>query len=247
MNDSNGGAPPKSGFLRGGWSPAIRDALERMVVEHRGGLAALDFDDTIIDGDVSVALLRDMDRNDPRELVAEYEADCAKDVRYGYARLVETLIGGRTELEVRDHVRAVLERGLADGSLRIRPELRELIWALQRYGWTVYVVTASPAVVIHVAAQQVGVPSDHVLGMWCAPGPDGRFLRPTREPITYRQGKVDALLAATGGRTPDFAVGDAMTDLEMLGSARYALVLDKGSEPLRNEATARGWWLQGGL
>ncbi|MEZ4317995.1 MAG: haloacid dehalogenase-like hydrolase [Myxococcota bacterium] len=247
MSDNNGGAPPAAGFLGAGWEPGVRDGLERMIVDHAGGIAAFDFDDTVLDGDLSIALLEEMERRDPRGQRAEYEADCERDVRSGYAKLVETLIADRTEMEVRDLTRHVLDQALASGTLRFRPALTQLIWALQRYRWEIWIVTASPAVVIQVAGQRVGVPADHVLGMWCAPDAEGRFTRPTREPITYRQGKVEALLGATGGRRPDFAAGDAMTDLEMLASARYALVIDRQNPVLRNEATTRGWWLQGGL
>lgn len=246
-SNSNGGTPPTEQFLRGPWVPAIRRGVEAMVVGQAGGIAAFDFDDTILDGDISLAVLARLAEQTGRDLVAEYEADCAVDVRAGYATLVETLIAGRTEFEIRALTESVLLDGLASGRLRIRPAVADLIWALQRYGWTVWIVTASPAVMVSVAAQRVGIPADHVLGMWCRAGSDGRFVAPTQEPITYRQGKVDALSAATGGAAPTFAVGDALTDLEMLQWARYALVLDRGNPVLRDEAAARGWWLQGGL
>lgn len=218
-----------------------------MVVGQAGGIAAFDFDDTILDGDISLAVLDLLDAETERDLHAEYEADCAVDVRSGYAKLVETLIAGRTELEVRALATQALDTGLSSGRLRFRPAILDLIWALQRHGWTVWIVTASPAVMVSVAAQRVGIPANHVLGMWCRVGPDGRFLAPTQEPVTYRHGKVDALSIATGGRSPTFAAGDAVTDLEMLQSARYALVLDRGNPTLRDEAAVRGWWLQGGL
>ncbi len=247
LQDSNGGTPPTERFLRGDWVPAIRRGLEAMVVGQAGGIAAFDFDDTILDGDISLALLHVLNEQTDRDLFAEYEADCLVDVRSGYARLVETLLVGRTEMEMRALTEQVLDDGLRTGRLRIRPAITDLIWALQRYGWRVFVVTASPAVMVSVAAQRVGIPADHVLGMWCRPAEDGRFTAPTQEPITYRDGKLDALSAATDGQAPTFAVGDAVTDLEMLQKARYALVLDRGNAILREEAAIRGWWLQGGL
>lgn len=249
LNPSHGGPPPRKGFLKApGWSAAVRRSLEEMVVTHAGGLAAFDFDDTLVDGDISIALLRRMQARIGRDLEAEYESECqALGKRVAYAKLVETLIAGRSEPEVRADTEAAILAGLADGSLRFRPALAELIWAMQRHGWRVWVVTASPAVVIAPAAQRVGVGADRVLGMWCDTDEDGRFCAPTREPVTYRGGKVVAFSSANEGANPLFAAGDAITDLEMLCVARYALVIDRGNQELLAQAKQRAWWVQGGI
>ncbi len=227
------------------WSPEVREGLQAMIEAHPGGVAAFDFDDTLLDGDLSLALLADMEAADPQGQRAHYEAACARDVRSGYAELVETLLVGRSADEVRDHVRAVLDRGLADGSLRFRPALTELIDTMRHHGWDIWVVTASPAVVIDVAAERLGIGRDRVLGMWCREE-DARFVAPTQEPITYRRGKVEAL-ARAGCARPTFAAGDAPTDLEMLEGAQYGLVIDRGDPTLREAAHQRGWWVQHGL
>lgn len=241
-----GGPPPTSGFLtEPGWDDATRASLETMIVEHAGGTAAFDFDDTLCDGDLSLALLADLERMEPRGQRAAYEAACERDVRTGYAELVETLIVGRTEVEVRDQTRRVLDAGRAAGTLRFRPALTELIWAMQRHRWDVWVVTASPVVVVAVASRHLGIGAHRTLGMWC--DNDGeRFVAPTREPVTYRQGKVDAL-ASVGCTEITFAAGDAPTDLEMLERAQYGLVVDRGNPVLRNAAGRHGWWIQAGL
>lgn len=245
-SDNHGGPPHLPGMLsEPAWTPDVRRGLETMLQDNPRGVAAFDFDDTLLDGDLSLALLADMEAREPRGQREHYEAACARDVREGYAELVETLIVGKTEPEIRTETRGVLDRGLADGSLRFRPALVELIWVLQRHGWEVWVVTASPAVVIQVAAQRIGVGADRVLGMWCA-SEEGRFVGPTREPITYRGGKVDAL-ATVGRQRPTFAAGDAPTDLEMLREAKYGLVVDRGNALLRDAAAQHGWWIESGL
>lgn len=239
------GRPPESGFLtEAGWKDAR--ALERLIAQppHSAPLAAFDFDDTVIDGDLSLTLLDHLDPTG-RERAA-YDEDCARDVRSGYAKLTETLIAGKTEVQVRAETRAALQAGLASGRIRFRAAIAELIWALQRHGWEVFVVTASPAVAIGVAAQQVGVPADHVLGMWCEVDPDGRFVAPTRDPITYRIGKVEALRQRTE-RPLTLAVGDALTDFELLKEAHAAIVVDKGVPELRAAAGERGWFVEEGL
>lgn len=234
--------PPETGFLTAsGWRNA--DALERLVTRppHAEPIAAFDFDDTVIAGDLSLTLLDQLDPSGAAR--REYDEDCARDVRSGYAKLTETLIGGKTEIQVRDETRRALESGLASGRLRFRPAISELIWALQRHDWQVWVVTASPAVAIAVAAQRVGIPANQVLGMWCEVAPDGRFQGSTQEPITYRQGKVDALRRRTD-KPLTLAAGDAVTDLELLREAHAAIVVDKGVQQLRDEAAQRGWWLE---
>lgn len=245
MSDSHGGPAMRGLLTDPSWEPAVRDGLESMITAHTGGVAAFDFDDTLLDGDLSLALLADMEAEDPRGQRAHYEAACARDTRSGYAELVETLIVGRTEGELRARTLRVLDRGLASGSLRFRPALVELIWALQRNRWEVWVVTASPAVVINAAAQRIGIGADRVLGMWCR-AEHGRYVAPTQEPITYRRGKLDAL-ATVGRDHPTFAAGDAPTDLEMLGAAQYGLVVDRGDPLLAHAAHQRGWWVQSGL
>lgn len=243
MND--GGPAPRRDFLRdGGWRH--REALEALIATPPDAqpLAAFDFDDTVIDGDLSLTLL---DHLDPTgDAKRAYEADCEVDVRSGYATLVETLIAGRTELEVRELTVTALDAALASGRIRFRPAIRELIWALQRHRWTVYFVTASPAVVVAVAAQRVGIPADHVLGMWCRQDEEGRFVAPTQEPITYRDGKVQALRSREE-RPLTLAAGDALTDLELLEHARFALVLDKGNKQLLQAAEKHGWWVEDSL
>lgn len=241
---NHGGTPPPAGFLRDpAWSASTRAGLEDLIANppHAAPLAAFDFDDTVIQGDLSLTLLEAMDPSGAA--LQAYEADCAIDVRAGYAKLVETLIADQDELTVRDRTRDALDAALASGRIRFRPAMLELIWALQRHRWTVYLVTASPAVVIAVAAARIGIPADHVLGMWCKRDDDGRFVAPTQEPVTYRQGKVDALRTREL-RPLTLAAGDAMTDLELLQHAHAALVVDKGNERLRAEAAQRGWWIE---
>ena len=243
---SHGGAPHTASLITDpAWSSEVRVGLRRMLEQDPRGIATFDFDDTLLDGDLSLALLAHLEALEPKGQRAHYEAACARDVRAGYAELVETLLVGRTEKEVRDLTTTALERGLADGTLRFRSALVELIWVLQRHGWEVWVVTASPAVVIQVAAQRIGIGADRVLGMWCR-SEQGRFVGPTQEPVTYRQGKVDAL-ATVGRQRPTFAAGDAPTDLEMLGEAKYGLVVDRGNTLLREAAERHGWWIEADL
>jgi phosphoserine phosphatase len=62
-------------------------------------------------------------------------------------------------------------------------------------------------------------------------------------PMTYRQGKVDAIWERIG-RLPDLAVGDTLTDLEMLLSAKDALLIGPRHTDLLPLAEEKGWAVQ---
>lgn len=64
------------------------------------------------------------------------------------------------------------------------------------------------------------------------------------ERVTYREGKAQAIQNIIG-KPPDFAAGDSNTDLEMLLMAEgMRLVIDRGKEPLMTTARQKGWLIQ---
>lgn len=64
------------------------------------------------------------------------------------------------------------------------------------------------------------------------------------ERVTYREGKAHAIQNMIG-RAPDFAAGDSNTDLEMLLMGEGTrLVIDRGKEPLMTTARQKGWLIQ---
>lgn len=131
------------------------------------------------------------------------------------------------------HAPLAVEQGI-----RIRRPMRALVDLLQAAGWEVFVVSASARPVVEAVAARYGIPADHVLGVQTAER-DGRLTGRVLPPVTWRQGKVDALLARTG-RRPTLALGDAWTDFEMLASAEAAVLVDRGKADLRQAVRARG-------
>ncbi len=210
-------------------------------------VAAFDWDETCIRGDISETWLTFLDEVDPGVLAA-YEADCLVDRRRAYEQLAIDLVHGRTEEDVRDAVEAAFRRGIDEGRIAVRPAIRELVAAMTQRGWEVWIVTASPTPVVQTVAAGYGIAPDRVLGMTSPRGHDGRFLPSLVPPVTYREGKLDAFLEKTG-RPPTFAAGDSEGDLWLLQAARYALVIDRGPRAdagLLRQAGASGWWVQRG-
>ncbi len=239
---------PRPSLTPGRWDPAIRAGLEAMLASEAPGIAAFDWDETCIRGDISETWLAELEAAQPTGRVDAYEAGCAADKRAAYIQLAIDLVHDRTEREVRAAVLDVAERAVRDGRIAFRPEIRELIWALQRHGWAVWVVTASPTAVVQPLAETYGIHPHRVLGMQSPLSADGRYLPHLNEPATFREGKRSALTDHAGG-APTFAAGDSEGDLWMLSAARYRLLVDRGprGDPaLRARATAEGWWIQHG-
>jgi HAD superfamily phosphoserine phosphatase-like hydrolase len=234
----------------GAWDPAIAAGLERMLETTPADpppVAAFDWDETCIRGDISETWLTYLDEAEPGRLAA-YEAAVAADKRAAYERLAIELVQGRHEVEVRRAVDDAFRRAVTEGRIGMRPAIRDLIWAMHRHGWQVWVVTASPTPVVQTVAQHYGIHPDHVIGMSSPPGEDGRYRPSLVAPVPFREGKLAALLARTG-REPTFAAGDSDGDLWMLRAARHALLIDRGerTDPaVRAAATEAGWWVQRG-
>jgi len=130
--------------------------------------------------------------------------------------------------------------------VRLRPEMVALIGALDRGGFDVFIVTASPEWLVQAFVSRVGLTKERVIGMRTTLGPAG-FSSMLDQPVTYRAGKVAAIRTRVppGGRVPVFAAGDALTDLEMLEEASdLALFMDRGDPTVRARADARGWAVQ---
>lgn len=163
-----------------------------------------------------------------------------KPAAYAYA---SECVAGLYELEIRELTLKVVEDWLQHGGLRFRPEMRDLIFALQRWGWDVWVVSASAEPVVQTVAQFYGIPADRVLGVKMATSPDGLVLPHVKGPLTYREGKVQVIDQYIGVR-PTFAAGDTDTDIEMLGTAKHVLLMDRGNAEAQQAARAGGWWVQ---
>lgn len=240
-------APTSGLFVHGRWTPEVRQALLDIVAVESSReprpLAVLDWDGTCIAGDVGESALLWLDRGDGGDRIGTYErmiASHGKVVAYAWCAQA---LAGRTQVELRDLARRVVTEGLAAGTLAEREEIRDLVWVLQRYGWEVWVVSASQETLVEYAAQRYGIPAERVIGMALVEGPDRRLLPEIAGPITFRAGKVEAIDARIG-RRPTLALGDAETDTEMLNAARHRLLFDRGDAALRAAAAHNGWMLQ---
>ena len=180
---------------------------------------------------------------------------------------VAQLQAGRTPEEMRALARQAIEANLAaaEGAvqqvgtrtgmvawIRIYPQIRDLIGALQARGFDVWVASASPELVVQAFAEHVGIAHDHVIGIrtlvdeagllthrlaGCGPVADG-----DDGIMTYKEGKRCFIAQEVFGddsaaavdpqhdptRRPAFVAGDAQTDISMLLDAVHLrLVIDR--------------------
>lgn len=248
-----GASPPAEPLPAGRWEPEVHAALQEMIVSHgvlsptydpdRPPVAVFDWDNTCIRGDIGESLLQVLDERDDGRRIATYEHMCedqGPEACYAWAAFV---VAGMTELDARALAQGIITEVLADGRVQVRPEMRDLIWALQRHGWDVWVVSASVYPAVQAFAQHYGVEPNRVLAVQLVVGDDGLLQDQLSEPLPWRQGKVLAIDRHVG-RRPLFAAGDTWTDLEMLQDARYRLLFDRNKREIQHIAEREGWWIQ---
>jgi phosphoserine phosphatase len=149
------------------------------------------------------------------------------------------------ELESEGDMTLPLARGL-----RIRSEMRELMYELRRAGWQVVVITASPQWEVEAFAERYFVPPQNVIGMRRALV-GGRISAAFEPPCSWGDGKLDAYnLFVTRDRPPNFAAGDSIGDWTLLEWATdCALLVEPAPQSLRdfalwNRSIGRNWLIQ---
>lgn len=130
-------------------------------------------------------------------------------------------------------------------------EQKKLIDLLLEHGVKVYIVTASIRWAVEPGARALGLTNDNVIGIETElignVVSDKKVL-----PITYRQGKVDALMAKTNGISPFLSAGNTIGDYELLLAATHFKIavsaasrddrLFKSENDLQTMAIEKNWW-----
>ena len=147
-------------------------------------------------------------------------------------------------------VREWAEASVASQDLPIFEAQRQIIAKLQSLEVEVYIVTASIKWAVEPGALRLGLTHEHVLGIETEIE-NGRVSDRQKGVITYREGKMQAILAHTKGLAPYFASGNTEGDKWLLeGASALRLVMSaapEGSENWPTEsvmlelALKRGW------
>lgn len=106
----------------------------------------------------------------------------------------------------------------AASPIPIFEEQKKLISLFLSKGVQVYVITASVKWAVEPGASFLGIPAENVIGVETSVR-ENVITTEAAGVITYRSGKVEALLAKTKGKKPFFASGNTSGDTDLLESA----------------------------
>lgn len=129
-------------------------------------------------------------------------------------------------------------------------EQQKLVDLLKNHGAQIYIVTASIKWAVEPGAVALGLGAENVIGVETLVQ-GGLITDKPVLPITYRAGKVEALLARTNQISPFLASGNTMGDFELLENATHLKLavsassrddrLFKTENELANHAKQNGW------
>lgn len=130
-------------------------------------------------------------------------------------------------------------------------EQKKLVALLLKHGVQVYIVTASIKWAVVPGAIALGLTSANVIGVETKVE-QGKITSEAILPITYRLGKVEALLKKTNGMRPFFCTGNTIGDYELLQNASHIRLavsaasrddkLFKAENELQQKADENMWW-----
>lgn len=155
---------------------------------------------------------------------------------------------GRTVEEVRNWCQKAFDRIQPDP---IFSEQKKLIEFLIANSVKVYIVTASIKWAVEPGARALGLTDESVIGVETIV--ENNLITSNKVlPITYRKGKIEALLNKTGNVAPFLCAGNTIGDFELLEAATHFRLavsaasrddrLFKTENDLQTMAIEKNWW-----
>ncbi len=196
----------------------INSALDLALKEDSQPVAAFDADGTLWDTDLGENFFHYQIDNKLVPMPANpweyYETLKAKDAPSAYLWLAQICQGQKLD---------VVQEWARQAVASIKPipvflSQKKVIELFLSKGVQIYIITASIKWSVEAGAELVGLGAENVLGV-CTEVKNDIISDKQSGLITYRQGKVDALLEATKGKKPFFCSGNTMGDYQLLQSA----------------------------
>lgn len=198
----------------------LNTTLDQVLKEDSQPIAAFDADGTLWDIDLGETFFHYQIDNKlvelPKHPWEHYETMKAANPPEAYLWLAQICKGQKLEQVHQWAQQAVKEQA----PLPIFLEQKRLIDLFLSKGVQIYVVTASVKWAVEPGAEILGLTKDNVIGVETHIH-DGEISDTQSGLITYRQGKVEALLQKTKGKLPFFASGNTMGDYQLLQAATH--------------------------
>lgn len=209
-------------------SPDLFSKITNQITDYMGNnpgpyYAAFDADGTLWDSDMGEQFfqykidncnLERLKNIDPWEY---YESTKKVDPIKAYLWLAQITTGHSI-----DQVQTWAKEAVEHYGAKVFESQKKLISWLHDHNIETFIVTASIQWAVEPAAHLVGIDSDHVLGIKTKINEQGLVTDEQDGPITWRQGKADALLARTNGARPIFCSGNTYGDIALIESSACA-------------------------
>jgi phosphoserine phosphatase len=230
----------------------LKSRLQKAAAETSGPrFAAFDADGKLWDHDAGETFFDWQIHNSnlatlPLDPWAHYHALKNPDPRVAYLWLAQ-ISQGTTLIQMRQWAEACFRE---QAPWPVFSSQRRLIEFLRSLNFEIYVVTASIKWAVEPPAKLLGIDADHVIGI-TTEIIDNRIGHKGVEPITWRQGKAEAILKATGGVRPLLACGNTYGDTALIETATAVSLavstqdkhgpLFEEERKLREEAQGKSW------
>jgi phosphoserine phosphatase len=204
------------------WS-RVNITLDKILHLDPEPIAAFDADGTLWDTDLGETFFHYQIDNKLVELPPDpwkfYQTKKANNPQEAYLWLAQ-ICKGKNIREVRTWASEAIQKA---SPIPVFDEQQKLVELFLNRGVKVYIITASVKWAVEPGARLLGLSDENVIGVETSLENEN-VTDLQKGIITYRQGKVDALLAKTGGKQPFFASGNTMGDYQLLQSATHLSV-----------------------
>lgn len=169
---------------------------------------------------------------DPRDMWVRYEKIFQTEGMEAAYRWTSFLFSGDSPGELKERARGIWSSKLQSGELKVAVEILDLCHYLQKFNWEIYIITASPTLIIQAVANYFSIPTTNVIGMNLSIENDSVTPK-IIEPFTFGAGKVRALDSKIKKR-PTFAFGDSGNDEALLLHSHHGILLSRGNKELES-------------
>lgn len=228
----------------------INTTLDQVLKEDSSPVAAFDADGTLWDIDLGETFFHYQIDNklvqlppNPWQMYVDMKAENPQKAYLWLAQICE----GNSLAQIHTWAHQAVQ---AQNPLPIFSEQRKIVDLFRSRGVQVFIITASVKWAVEPGAELLGLTKESVIGVETLINND-TITNQQKGIITYRQGKVDALLERTNGKKPFFASGNTMGDYQLMESATHLSLavsaasrddkLFKTERELQEQAEKHGW------